>query len=167
MEKQSAGIKFHLWLIWSLCMPRSLLILTVLILPTWLILLPMCLPFYTLEFVTFLDTTGTTGHSWFYFNQVSAGIFQEYCAQSNPTLCSPMDCSLPGSSVHGFARQEYWTGCDFLLQGIPVPEIKPASIVSLALVDGFFTTTATWEDPSGVLCLCNLQIWFEEGEYWR
>ena len=122
---------------------------------------------YTLEFVTFLDTTGTTGHSWFYFNQVSAGIFQEYCAQSNPTLCSPMDCSLPGSSVHGFARQEYWTGCHFLLQGIPVPEIKPASIVSLALVDGFFTTTATWEDPSGVLCLCNLQIWFEEGEYWR
>ena len=23
------------------------------------------------------------------------------CAQSHPTLCDPMDCSLPGSSVHG------------------------------------------------------------------
>ena len=22
----------------------------------------------------------------------------------------PMDCSLPGSSVHGFSRQEYWSG---------------------------------------------------------
>ena len=26
-----------------------------------------------------------------------------------PTLCDPMDCSLPGSSM-GFARQEYWSG---------------------------------------------------------
>ena len=29
-------------------------------------------------------------------------------AQSYPTLCDPMDCSLRGSSVHGFSRQEYW-----------------------------------------------------------
>ena len=26
------------------------------------------------------------------------------------TLCSPRNCSLPGSSVHGFSRQEYWSG---------------------------------------------------------
>jgi len=26
-----------------------------------------------------------------------------------PTLSDPMDCSLPGSSVHGFSRQEYWS----------------------------------------------------------
>ena len=25
-------------------------------------------------------------------------------AQSCPTLCDPMDCSLPGSSVHGIKR---------------------------------------------------------------
>ena len=31
-------------------------------------------------------------------------------AQSFPTLSDPMDCSLPGSSVHGFSRQEYWSG---------------------------------------------------------
>ena len=41
-------------------------------------------------------------------------------AQSCPTLCNPMDCSLPGSSVHkqesmGFCRQ---VGCHFTLQGI-------------------------------------------------
>ena len=30
-------------------------------------------------------------------------------AQSCPTLRDPMDCSLPGSSVHGFSRQEYWS----------------------------------------------------------
>src|SRR5574339_651718 len=31
-------------------------------------------------------------------------------AQSCPTLSDPMDCSLPGSSVHGFSRQDYWSG---------------------------------------------------------
>ena len=31
-------------------------------------------------------------------------------AQSFLTLSNPMDCSLPGSSVHGFSRQEYWSG---------------------------------------------------------
>ena len=31
-------------------------------------------------------------------------------AQSCPTLRNPIDCSLPGSSIHGFARQEYWSG---------------------------------------------------------
>ena len=36
-----------------------------------------------------------------------------------PTLCDPMDCSLPGSSVHGIlqARVLEW-GCHFLLQQI-------------------------------------------------
>ena len=31
-------------------------------------------------------------------------------AQSCPTLSDPMDCSPSGSSVHGFSRQEYWSG---------------------------------------------------------
>ena len=35
-----------------------------------------------------------------------------------PTLCNPTDCSSPGSSVHGILRQEYFSGCHFLLQGI-------------------------------------------------
>ena len=30
--------------------------------------------------------------------------------QSCSTLCDPMDCSPPGSSVHGFSSQEYWNG---------------------------------------------------------
>ena len=37
--------------------------------------------------------------------------------QSFPTLSDPMDCSLPGSSVHGFSRQEYWSGVP-----LPSPE---------------------------------------------
>ena len=31
-------------------------------------------------------------------------------AQLCPTLSDPMHCSLPGSSVHGFSRREYWSG---------------------------------------------------------
>ena len=36
-------------------------------------------------------------------------------AQLCPTPRDPMDCSLPGSSVHGFSRQEYWSGVPLLL----------------------------------------------------
>ena len=31
-------------------------------------------------------------------------------AQSSPTLQDPMDCSLPGSSVHGIFQARYWSG---------------------------------------------------------
>ena len=39
--------------------------------------------------------------------------------QSCPTLCNPMDCSLPGSSVHGDSLgKNTGVGCHALLQGI-------------------------------------------------
>ena len=53
------------------------------------------------------------------------------CAQSCPTLCDPMDCSPPGSSVHGifFFRQEYWSGLPFPSPGdLPDSGIKPVSL---------------------------------------
>ena len=38
-------------------------------------------------------------------------------AQSSPTLCNPMDCSLAGSSVHGDSPgKNTGVGCHFLLQ---------------------------------------------------
>ena len=40
-------------------------------------------------------------------------------AQSCPILCDPMDCSLPGSSVHGVLQaNNTGLGCQYLLQGI-------------------------------------------------
>ena len=61
------------------------------------------------------------------------------CAQSCPTLCGPMVCSPPGSSVHGIFSQEY---CSRLLPfpspgDLPDPGIEPASP---ALAARFFTT---------------------------
>ena len=51
-------------------------------------------------------------------------------SQSCPTLCDPMDCSPPGSSVHGwrFSRQEYWSGLPCPPPGdLPNPGIEPRS----------------------------------------
>ena len=39
-------------------------------------------------------------------------------AQSCPTLCNPVDCSLPGSFVHGISQQDPGEGCHLLLQRI-------------------------------------------------
>ena len=60
-------------------------------------------------------------------------------------LCDPMNCSLPGSSVHGFTRQEYWNGFPFPPPGdLPDPginpRIEPTSRTSPALAGGFFIT---------------------------
>ena len=45
------------------------------------------------------------------------------CAWLCPTLCDPVDCSLPGSSVRGNSPgKDTGVGCYFLLQGIfPTP----------------------------------------------
>ena len=46
-------------------------------------------------------------------------------AQSCPTLGGPMDCGFSGSSVHGFFRQEYWSGLPFPSPwDLPDPGIK-------------------------------------------
>ena len=45
-----------------------------------------------------------------------------------PTLCNPMDCSLPGSSSMGFSRQKYWNGLPCCPPGdLPNPWIEPRS----------------------------------------
>ena len=51
-------------------------------------------------------------------------------AQSCLTLCDPMDCSPPGSSVHGDSlSKNTGVGCHALLQGIfPTEGIKPRSL---------------------------------------
>jgi len=46
----------------------------------------------------------------------------------------------------GFSRQEYLNGLPCPPPGdLPDPGIKPASHMSPAMADGFFTTRITWE----------------------
>ena len=68
------------------------------------------------------------GSWWFH------GLHESEVAQLCPTLCNPMVCSLPGSSIRGifqarilgFSRQEYWSGLPFPSPGdLPNPRIEP------------------------------------------
>ena len=56
------------------------------------------------------------------------GVVPVQLFQSCLTLCNPMDCSLPGSSVHGIfqARILKWVACP-PPRDLPNPEIKPRS----------------------------------------
>ena len=46
----------------------------------------------------------------------------------------------------GFSRQECWSGLPSPPPGdLPDPGIESASLMSSALADAFFTTSATWE----------------------
>ena len=59
-------------------------------------------------------------------------------AQPCPSLCDPIDCGPPGSSVHRVTLQEYWSELLFPSPGaLPNPGIRP---VSPAPAGGFFTT---------------------------
>ena len=74
-------------------------------------------------------------------------------AQLCPTLSDPMDCSLPGSSVHGIFQarvlewgaiafsKEYWSGLPFPSpEDLSDPGIELKSSASPALAGRFFTT---------------------------
>ena len=67
--------------------------------------------------------------------------------ESCPTLCDPINCSPPNSSVHGIlqARILDWIGFPCPPPGdLPYPSIEPAFLKSPALADGFFTTSTYW-----------------------
>ena len=66
--------------------------------------------------------------------------------QSCPTLGDPLDCSLPGSSVHEIlqARILEWVAMPFS-RGSSWCRIEPVSLMSSALAGRFFTISATWE----------------------
>ena len=59
-------------------------------------------------------------------------------AQSGPTLCNPMDCSLPGSSAHGILQAR-------ILEWVVMPSSRGSSqprdrICVSWIASGFFTT---------------------------
>ena len=72
-------------------------------------------------------------------------------------LCDPMDCSPPGSSVHGILRARILEWVTMPPPGdLPNPGIEPMSLMSPALAGGFFTTSTTWEDPGLSQTYCEL-----------
>ena len=65
--------------------------------------------------------------------------------QSCPTLCDPMDCSLPGSFVHGIFQNKNMNGLLCPPPGdLPDSGIEPMSLIeSPVLAGGLFATSAT------------------------
>ena len=59
----------------------------------------------------------------------------------------PMDCSLPGSFVHGILQARILESVTISSsRGLPDPGIEPAPLKSPALAGGFLTTSTTWEE---------------------
>ena len=63
-----------------------------------------------------------------------------------PTLCDPMDCSLPGSSVHEIlqARTLEWIAMPSSRGSSLPPGIEPTSLLSPALAGGFNMQLSKW-----------------------
>ena len=83
---------------------------------------------------------------------VCAGSFQ-LC----PTLCNPMDCSLPGSSVHGILQ----TG---ILEWVAISSSRRSSwprdwTCASCIVRQFLYNWATWEAQSGGYWYNELKPW--------
>ena len=77
------------------------------------------------------------------FNYIVKKKSENEVAQSCPTLCDPMDCNLPGSSVHGIfkARVLEWVAISFSREASqPRDETQVSHIV-----DRPFTVWATRE----------------------
>ena len=64
------------------------------------------------------------------------------------TLCNPMDCIPPGSSVHVIlqVRRLEWVAIPSS-RDLPDPGIEPESLTSPALAGGFFTTEPPGKPP--------------------
>ena len=63
-----------------------------------------------------------------YINKYNFSEVKSEVAQSCPTLCNPMDCSLPGSSVHGIFQARILEWVAISSPGdLPDPGIEPRS----------------------------------------
>ena len=67
-------------------------------------------------------------------------------AQSCPTFSDPMDCSLPGSSIHGIfqARVLEWGAIAFSISGGLVVQKMPANAGNMSLIPGLGRFHVLW-----------------------
>ena len=87
-------------------------------------------------------------------------------AQSCPTLCDPMDCSLPGSSVHGIsqARVLEWVAIAFSEGAEIFTELTLSSMFHLTFCDFEAKMNIHTTSPSGANTLDRITFCFRSGE---
>ena len=68
------------------------------------------------------------------------------CVFDRIQLCDPIDCSLPRSTIYEILQVRVMECIAFPFP--PDPGIEPTSLSSSTLLGGFFTSSATWVDPT-------------------
>ena len=81
-----------------------------------------------------------------------SAVYLQVCVLSHVRLCDPMDCRLPGSSVHGIFQAG-------ILERVVRPfsrgSSKPRDQTWVSCITGrFFTIWATWETSMLYACMC-------------
>ena len=85
----------------------------------------------------FMNSECMTLHEGALMGKRAFGLVRAKLFQLCPTLCNPMDCSLPG--FMGLSRQECWSGLPFPTPGdLPDAGIEPLWLMSPALAGRFF-----------------------------
>ena len=124
--------------------------------------------------LNFLDESTKHTIVWYWRFYIVIQHWEKYlscaCAQSCPILCDPiMDCSPPGSSVHGIFQARLLEWLPFPNpEHIPGPRIEPMSFVSLALAGKFFTTAPPGKYSEKYLASsnCNKTLLKEKPSIW-
>ena len=116
-----------------------------------------CYPITSLNLdYLFIDPLCKQSHTGAWTYEFWQHTIQSLCAQSLqlcPTLCDPINCSPPGSSVHGIlqARILEWVAIPFS-RDLPDPETELKSPVPLCrrlhLAGGFFTSEPLGQEAS-------------------
>ena len=69
------------------------------------------------------------------------------------TICDPMDCSLPGSSVHGISQARILEGLTISFsRGSSESRDQTTSPESPAFIGEFFTTEAPGKPQTSIIC---------------
>ena len=100
-----------------------------------------------------LDTTDWLTPSLSHFSLYTCYVL---AAQSRLTLCDPVDCSTPGSSIHGILQVRIleWVATPFSRRSSQSREQTQVSCIA----GGFFTIWTTRETPHNIIYLAKPKI---------
>ena len=93
-------------------------------------------------------TCESSKHLFYFSDCLPKSCLWDKSLQSCPTLCDPMDCSLPCSSVYGILQPGIRSGLPFPPPGdLPAPGIELVFLWSSAMAGEFISTSTTWKAP--------------------
>ena len=111
------------------------------------------------------DSLGkNTGVGCYFLLQCMKVKSESEVSQSCPTLSDPMDCSLPGSSIHGIFQASTAVGCFFQFVLADTEAIRPLEVYALSIGQAFIPSHLLLK-TSHMACL-NLRRWKNTVHLW-